>query len=67
MAGESLSLSEVINWYEAFNNVISNYGGGLISSITPPSLGDTAKASTINALYNTIDKFKSDEYLSTEP
>ena len=66
MAGEILSLEELTNWYNKFNNVISNYGGGAIKSLELSS-DITAKASDINNIYNKINEFKSDSYLSTQP
>ena len=63
MAGESLSLSELRNWYTAFNNVISNYASE-IGVLPTPDWG-TAIPSDLNALYDKIDAFKSDTYLKT--
>ena len=58
--------SELQDWYNTWNSVITNYGGGLISTLSVPSQG-TAKASDINLLYTKLSDFKNDEYLSTEP
>lgn len=67
MAGESLNYSEIKNWYDVFNEVITKYGGNEIASLTPPEQGGKAQAADINNLYNKIDEFVADEYLGTQP
>ena len=62
---DKILLSELKDWYTIWNQVISNYGGGLISTLTTPG-GSPAKATDVNALFNKIDEFKQDEYLKTE-
>jgi hypothetical protein len=66
MAGEPLSLSELKDWYSAFNAVINNYSGGNISALPTPD-GGAAVPSDVNDLYSKIDAFKSETYLKTEP
>jgi hypothetical protein len=66
MANEPLSLSELKDWYSAFNAVINNYSGGNISALPTPD-GGTVITADINDLYNRIDAFKSETYLRTEP
>jgi hypothetical protein len=53
MAGESLSLSELKDWYSKFNAVISSYSGGNIAALTMPDADNdtTAVAGDINKLY----------------
>lgn len=41
MAGEKLSYAEMKSWYDAFNDVITNYGGE-ITTLTPPAQGTKA-------------------------
>lgn len=66
MANESLSYAELKNWYDAFNTMISNYGGS-ISSLSIPAQNETAKATNVNNIYNKINEFLQDEYLQTQP
>lgn len=53
MAGESLSLSELKDWYSKFNAVISSYSGGNIAALTMPDADKdtTVVAGDINKLY----------------
>lgn len=67
MAGESLNYSEIKNWYDVFNEVITKYGGNEIASLTPPEQGGKAQPADINNLYNKISEFVADEYLGTQP
>lgn len=67
MAGESLNYSEIKNWYDVFNEVITKYGGNEIASLTLPEQGGKAQATDINNLYNKIAEFVADEYLGTQP
>lgn len=67
MAGESLKYSEIKNWYDVFNEVITKYGGNEIASLTPPERGRKAQPADINNLYNKISEFVADEYLGTQP
>lgn len=67
MAEESLNYSEIKNWYDVFNEVITKYGGNEIASLTPPEQGEKAQVADINNLYNKIDEFIADEYLGTQP
>lgn len=67
MAGESLNYSEIKNWYDVFNEVITKYGGNEITSLTPPEQGGKAQPADINNLYNKISEFVADEYLGTQP
>jgi hypothetical protein len=61
------TLQEISDWYQIFNTVINKYGGEKISNIVPPTNSSLISTEHINNLYNTIDAFKEDEYLSTEP
>lgn len=65
MAGESLSYTELKNWYDTFNTVISNYGGDIEQLIVPTQ--DKAKPNDINNLLNKITELANEEYLSTQP
>ncbi len=65
MAGETLSYTELKNWYTTFNNVISNYGGNL-STKSVPSSGSKAVASNINNLFTAINEMANEEYLGTQ-
>lgn len=67
MAGESLNYSEIKNWYDVFNEVITKYGGNEIASLTLPEQGGKAQPADINNLYNKISEFVADEYLGTQP
>lgn len=67
MAGESLNYSEIKNWYDVFNEVITKYGGNEIASLTLPEQGEKAQVTDINNLYNKIAEFVADEYLGTQP
>lgn len=67
MAGESLNYSEIKNWYDVFNEVITKYGGNEIASLIPPEQGGKAQVTDINNLYNKISEFVADEYLGTQP
>lgn len=51
MAGESLSLSELKDWYAKFDAVVTSYGGGALSKLGVPD-GGTVVTSDINNLYN---------------
>lgn len=66
MAGESLSLSELRDWYSKFDAVVKNYGGGALSELGVPD-GGTVVTSDINNLYNQITAFRKDTYFKTEP
>ena len=66
MAGESLSLTELKQWYSTFNTVIKNYSGGTISELATPD-GGAVIPSDINALYDKITAMKNDEFLGTQP
>lgn len=66
MAGESLSLSELKDWYAKFDAVVKNYGGGALSTLGVPD-GGTVVTSDINNLYNQITAFRNDTYFKTQP
>lgn len=66
MAGEKLSYAEIKNWYDTFNEVITNYGGE-IATLTPPAQGAKAQPNDVNNIFNKIDEFIDDEYLGTQP
>lgn len=66
MAGETLSYTELKNWYTTFNNVISNYGGSL-STKTVPSSGSQAIPSNVNNLFTAINEMANETYLGTQP
>lgn len=66
MAGETLSYTELKNWYTIFNNVISNYGGSL-STKTVPSSGSQAIPSNVNNLFTAINEMANETYLGTQP
>lgn len=66
MAGESLSLSELKQWYAAFDAVVTAHGGGALSTLGVPD-GGTAVPSDINNLYNQITAFRNDTYFKTQP
>ncbi len=66
MAGESLSLSELKDWYAKFDAVVTNYGGGALSKLGVPD-GGTVVTSDINNLYNQITAFRNDTYFKTQP
>lgn len=65
MAGESLSYTELKNWYDTFNTVISNYGGNIEQLIVPTQ--GKAKPNDINNLLNKITELANEEYLGTQP
>jgi hypothetical protein len=51
MAGESLSLSELRDWYSKFDAVVTAHGGGALTPLGTPD-GGTIVTSDINNLYN---------------
>lgn len=65
MAGETLSYSELKDWYNAFNSVITNYGGEIANLIIPSQ--DKASPSDVNNLLNKITELANEEYLGTQP
>lgn len=66
MAGETLSYSELKNWYTIFNNTIANYGGSLTQKSVPAS-GSQATPSNINNLFTAINEMAEETYLGTQP
>ena len=66
MAGEPLSLTELKEWYAAFNAVINAYGGGTIDPLTDPADGSKVLPEHINNAYDKITAMKNDAYLGTQ-
>ena len=64
MAGEPLSLAELQTWYNTFNTIINNYGGGEIETLPIPD-GGLIVPSDINNIYDKINAMKNDEYLGS--
>lgn len=65
MANEQLSYDELKSWYDAFNTMISKYGGD-ISELTIPADKSHTSASETNKIFNKIEEFTTDEYLKTQ-
>ena len=64
--GTTLNSSDLINWYNVFNNFISSYGGG-IATLAVPAAGKTVTTGDINNLYGKVYEFAADAYLSALP
>ena len=66
MAGEPLSLEELKTWYTTFNTVITNYGGGTISTLPVPANQAKVLPTDVNNMYDKIQAMKNDEFLGTQ-
>lgn len=65
MANEQLSYDELKSWYDAFNTMISKYGGN-ITELAVPTGNSHTLASETNKVFNKIEEFTTDEYLKTQ-
>lgn len=54
-SGSKILQSDLKNWYDTFNTFITNYGGGVISTLTVPSGKITT--SHLNNLNSKITEF----------
>lgn len=63
--GEKISYSELLNWYEVFNNLATNYSEN-VTALSIPVSGKKAEPSDINNLHEKINQFRSDTYLGTK-
>ena len=63
--GEKILYSELLNWYEVFNNLATNYSEN-VTALSIPVSGKKAEPSDINKLHEKINQFRSDTYLGTK-
>ena len=63
--GSPILDEDLQSWYTSLNNIISTYGGGVISKLTVPGDNETAKVSHINNFLNKMTEMKNDSYLGS--